>query len=187
MSDRNVFSNRRGVWTPSNPRSRLAPIKEIPKEPTLNLTSTNDFPSLGHPSSLVASPRASVSAMGFRPIPDFKAAANKAVLNEKIYQTQPYNKNVSEMPIVPIIRRAKPTTNRIDMSVYDEEIEGGFSDTDDAIIRVKRKNHQPIDSTKFTSTVRLRIQNAQTFEGKSLDQDDLEKSHTPPYGPEDDF
>ena len=180
MSDRNVFSNRRGVWTPNNPRSRLAPIKEIPKEPTLNLTSTNDFPSLG-------SPRASVSAMGFRPIPDFKAAANKAVLNEKIYQTQTYSKNVSDIPIVPIIRRPKPAANRIDMSVYDEEIEEGFSDTDDAIIRVKRKNHQPIDSTKFTSTVRLRIQHAQNFEGRSLDQEDLEKSHTPPYGPDDDF
>jgi hypothetical protein len=180
MSDSNVFSNRRGVWTPNNPRNRLAPIKEIPKEPTLNLTSTNDFPSLGPP-------RASVSAQSFRPIPDFKAAAEKGVITEKISQTQSYNKNVSDIPIVPIIRRAKPAANRIDMSVYDEEIEGGFSDTDDAIIRVKRKNHQPIDSTKFTSTVRLRIQHAQNFEGRSLDQEDLEKSHTPPYGPDDDF
>ena len=183
MSDRNVFSNRRGVWTPSNPRSRMQPIvKDEPKGPTLNLTSTNDFPSLGPP-------RASVSAMGFRPIPDFKAAVNKAVLNEKIYQTQPYNNTVSNIPIVPIIRRIRPAANRLDMSVYDEPIEGGFSDTDDAIIRVKRKNHQPIDSTKFTSTVRLRIQHAQSFEGRSLDQEDLEKSHTPPYGPgpDDDF
>lgn len=183
MSDRNVFSNRRGVWTPSNPRSRMQPIvKDEPKVPTLNLTSTNEFPSLGLT-------RASVSAQGFRPIPDFKAAVNKAVLNEKIYQTQPYNNTVSNIPIVPIIRRVRPAANRLDMSVYDEPIEGGFSDTDDAIIRVKRKNHQPIDSTKFTSTVRLRIQHAQSFEGRSLDQEDLEKSHTPPYGPgpDDDF
>ena len=180
MSDRNVFSNRRGVWTPNNPRNRLAPIKEIPKEPTLNLTSTDDFPSLGPPG-------ASVSAQSFRPIPDFKAAAEKGVISEKISQTQSYNKNVSDMPIVPIIRRLKPTIKQMGMLVYDEDIEEGFSDSDDAIIRVKRKNHQPIDSTKFTSTVRLRIQHAQNFEGKPLDQEDLEKSHTPPYGPDNDF
>jgi len=180
MSDRNVFSNRRGVWTPNNPRNRLAPIKEIPKEPTLNLTSTNDFPSLGPP-------RASVSAQSFRPIPDFKAAAEKGVITEKISQTQSYNKNVSNMPIVPIIRRLKPTIKQMGMLVYDEDIEEGFSDSDDAIIRVKRKNHQPIDSNKFTSTVRLRIQHAQNFEGKPLDQEDLEKSNTPPYGPDVDF
>jgi hypothetical protein len=91
------------------------------------------------------------------------------------------------MPIVPIIRRLKPTIKQMGMLVYDEDIEDGFSDSDDAIIRVKRKNHQPIDSTKFTSTVRLRIQQAQNFEGKPLDQEDLEKSHTPPYGPDDNF
>lgn len=179
MSDRNVFSNRRGVWTPSNPRSRLAPIKEIPKEPTLNLTNTNDFPSLGPP-------RASVSAQSFRPIPDFKAAAAKGVITEKISQTQSYNKNVSDIPIVPIIRRLKPVVKQMDMSIYNEPIEDGFSDNDEEIVRIKRRSHNT-DSTKFTSTVRLRIQHAQNFEGKPLDQEDLEKSHTPPYGPDDDF
>jgi hypothetical protein len=182
MSDRNVFSNRRGVWTPSNPRSRLPPVeKEIPKGPTLNLTSTNDFPSLGPP-------RVSVSAQGFRPIPDFKAAAAKGVITEKIYQTQAYNKNVSEIPIIPIIRRYKPSVKQIDMSIYDEPIEDGFSDNDEEIVKIKRRSHNT-DSTKFVSTVRLRIQQAQNFDGKPLDQEDLEKSNTPPYGPgpDDDF
>ena len=174
-----MFSNRRGVWTPSNPRSRLAPIKEIPKEPTLNLTNTNDFPSLGPP-------RASVSAQSFRPIPDFKAAAAKGVITEKISQTQSYNKNVSDIPIVPIIRRLKPVVKQMNMSIYDEPIEDGFSDNDEEIVRIKRRSHNT-DSTNFTSTVRLRIQHAQNFEGKPLDQEDLEKSHTPPYGPDDDF
>jgi len=177
MSDRNVFSNRRGVWTPSNPRSRLPPVeKEVPKGPTLNLKSTDDFPSLS-----------ATTVHAFRPIPDFKAAAAKGIEKEK-YQTQPYIKNVSDMPIVPIIHRYKPVVKQMDMSIYDEPIEGGFSDNDEEIVKIKRRSHNT-DSTKFVSTVRLRIQQARNFEGKPLDQEDLEKSHTPPYGPgpDDDF
>jgi hypothetical protein len=178
MSDRNVFSNRRGVWTPSNPRSRLPPVeKEVPKVPTLNLKSTDDFPSLS-----------ATTVHAFRPIPDFKAAAAKGIEKEKISQTQAYNKNVSEIPIVPIIRRYKPSVKQMDMSIYDDPIEGGFSDHDEEIVKINRRSHNT-DSTKFTSTVRLRIQQARNFEGKPLDQEDLEKSNTPPYGPgpDDDF
>jgi hypothetical protein len=182
-----VFSNRRvGVYAGGRRlpalNSQPSPPKKV--EPSIDFLNKDDFPSLSSSSS------SNTITHTFRPIPDFKAAANKGIQHEQNNNNMIYNSmQQPEIPI-PVIRRIRPLhpqTHRIDMS-YDDPIEGGFSDDDDEIIRIKRKNHNE-SANKFQSVTRMRIIQAQNFESRNLEQEDLEKTNTPPYGPgpDDDF
>jgi hypothetical protein len=182
-----VFSNRRvGVYAGGGRRlptmySQPSPPRKA--EPTINFQNKDDFPSLNSSSSSSSN----IIIHTVRSIPDFKAAANKGIQNEQIRCTMIQNQVQQPDIPIPVIRRLRPQVHRIDMS-YDDPIEGGFSDDDDEIIRIKRKNHNE-STNKFQSVTRMRIIHAQNFDSRNLDQEDIEKTNTPPYGPgpDDDF